>query len=66
MGNIRHGAYDSTLEDEIHRTLNELANIGIKNSTKIEASALIAEKNKRARMTVGEVKDFIAERRGMR
>lgn len=40
--------------------------MGIKNPTKLEASALIAEKNKRAKMSTSEVKDFFARLRGLK
>lgn len=64
--NTRHGAYDISLENEIHRILEQLIQIGIKNPTKLEATALIAEKNKRARISIAEVRDFISKQRGLK
>lgn len=64
--NTRHGAYDISLEKEIHRMMEQLVNIGIKNPTKLEVTSLIAEKNKRSKMTTNEVRDFFMILRGMK
>ena len=66
MGNVEHGAYHSELANEIKRMLKMLGEIGIKNATKIEATALIAEKNKRAKMSKSEVYKFFEELRGLK
>jgi hypothetical protein len=63
--NTRYGAFDVTLDDEIHRILEQLKEIGIKNPTKLEASAVIAEKNKRAKMLTTEIRSFISHLRGV-
>jgi hypothetical protein len=64
--NTRHGAYDVSLANEIERIINNLKEVGIKRVTILEATALIAEKNKRAKMTNREVKTFFEELRGLR
>jgi len=66
MVNVTHGAYHSELANEISRMLKMLDEIGIKDATKIEATALIAEKNKRAKMSKLEVFKFFEELRGLR
>jgi hypothetical protein len=60
-----HGAYDSSLGEEITRILEMLKNIGIRDATKLEATALIAEKNKRAKMSEHDVRYFLASLRGL-
>lgn len=64
--NTRYGAYDVTLENEIHRIMENVSSLGIKNVNKLEASALIAEKNKKAKMTTLEVREFFARLRGLK
>jgi hypothetical protein len=64
--NTRYGAYDVSLANEIERIINNLKEVGIKRVTILEATALIAEKNKRAKMTNREVKTFFEELRGLR
>jgi hypothetical protein len=64
--NTKWGAYDTSLEIEINRILNQLKDLGIRNATKLEATALIAEKNKRAKMSVHEVREFFAVLRGLK
>lgn len=61
-----HGAFHINLDVEIKRVLNNLSKIGIMEPTKLEASALIAEKNKRAVMSKREVFDFISRMRGVK
>lgn len=63
--NTRHGAYHVLLADEITRILKQLQEMGIKNPSKLEATALIAEKNKKAKMTRDEVKNFLIKIRGI-
>lgn len=60
-----HGAYDSSLGEEISRILEMLKNIGIRDATKLEATALIAEKNKRAKMSEQDVRSFLSSLRGL-
>jgi hypothetical protein len=64
--NTHYGAYDISLEQEIHRIMNSVSALGIKNVNKLEASALIAEKNRKAKMTTLEVKEFFARLRGLK
>jgi hypothetical protein len=61
-----HGSYHITLADEINRILTMLKEIGIHDATKLEATALIAEKNKRAKMSEIDVKNFFMSLRGLR
>lgn len=61
-----HGSYHITLGEEISRILNMLKEIGIHDATKLEATALIAEKNKRAKMSETDVKSFFMGLRGLR
>jgi len=63
---IIHSAYHVSLEEEIRRILENLKKIGIKNPTKIEASALIAHKNKKAPMKTQDVFSFISKLRGLK
>lgn len=65
MGKIIHGAYDESLAEEIHRIIELLKQMGVQNPTKLEATAIIAEKNKRALMKEIEVKKFISKLRGI-
>lgn len=66
MASVTHGAYHSELANEISRMLKMLEEIGIRDATKIEATALIAEKNKRAKMTKSEVFKFFEVLRGLK
>jgi hypothetical protein len=59
------GAFDISLGNEINRIKESLEKMGIQNVSKIEASALIAEKNKRAKMSSHEVFSFISKLRGI-
>ena len=63
--NTAWGHFDKSLGEEIKRMLNQLLEMGIKDVTKIEATALIAEKNKKSKMSKQEVKDFFYRRRGL-
>ena len=60
-----HGSYHSSLGEEITRILEMLKNIGIRDATKLEATALIAEKNKRAKMSEHDVRDFLSALSGI-
>lgn len=60
------GRYDSSLEDRLQQLFSQLENIGIRNVTKVEATALMVEKEKRARMPESEVRDFFARLRGLK
>lgn len=60
-----HGSYHFTLAEEINRILEMLKEIGIRDATKLEATALIAEKNKRAKMSERDVRDFLGALRGL-
>jgi len=64
--NTRYGAYDVSFEEEISRTLEELKKLGIRNATKLEVTALIANKNKLAKMEELKVKDFFERMRGLK
>lgn len=59
------GAFHSNLEEEIERVIEELNRIGIEHPTKVEASALIAERSKRLVMSDSQAKDFIKKIRGV-
>jgi hypothetical protein len=64
--NTRYGAFDVSLEDEIKRIMDSVEGLGIRNVNKIEASALIAEKNRKAKMSTLEVREFFARLRGLK
>jgi hypothetical protein len=64
--NTCYGAYDVSLKDEIERILKGVQNLGIRNPNKLEVSALIAQKNRKAKMTKQEVVDFFERFRGIR
>jgi uncharacterized protein (DUF302 family) len=66
MGNIIHSAYHISLEEEIKRLKEELIKSGINNPNRIEVTALIAHKNKRAKMFKSEVIDFFKNLRGFK
>jgi len=61
-----HSHYHINLEKEILRTEKQLEELGIHRITKMETTAFIAEKNKRAKMPVAEVKDFFSKFRGIK
>lgn len=61
-----HSAYHISLEKEIHRILDNLKEVGIKSPTKLEATALIAYKNQKAKMNVKEVFNFFSQLRGVK
>lgn len=63
--NTRWGHYDQTLEEEIKRMIEELKRIGVHDPTKIEASALIAERSTRFMMTDFQAKEYIKRMRGI-
>lgn len=65
-GNIVWGAFDESFEEIIKDTVDKLEKIGIPSPTKIEASALIAyrQKNNIAFMSEKEIKEFILRFRG--
>lgn len=60
----RRGAFHKSLEEEINRVIAELEKIGISNPSKIEASALIAERSRQLTMTTSQIKNFIRGFRG--
>ena len=64
MNHIAHGAYHTDFEKEIARMMDALRKIGIKEPNKIETSALIAYKNKKAKMNRDEVFFFFRQLRG--
>jgi len=61
-----HSHYHIDLEDEIIRTSKQLEELGIHNITKMEVTSFIAEKNKRAKIPLGEVRDFFSRLRGLK
>jgi|GEM_PF-4005108 hypothetical protein len=61
-----HSHYHINLEDEIIRTSKQLEEFGIHGVTKMEATAFIAEKNRRAKMPLSDVRDFFAKFRGLK
>ncbi len=64
-GDTFHGAFHINLEAEIERVVGELEKLGFHNVTKLEASALIAERSRRFSMNNKDVQNFIAKMRGM-
>ena len=64
-GDTFHGAFHTNLEVEIERVIQELEKLGLQSITKLEASALIAERSRRFSMNNKDVKDFIGHLRGM-
>lgn len=66
MAASRTTRINKLLDDEIDRTKHQLEDLGILNVTNMESQALIAEKNKRAKMSTLEVREFLAELRGLR
>lgn len=61
-----HSHYHISLEDEINRILEAVRKMGIKNPTKLEITALIAEKNRKASMTTLQLKEFFQRIRGLK
>lgn len=66
MNNIIHGAYHSDFGKEIERLKVALEKAGINNPSKIEITALIAYKNRKAKMDRGEVIGFFKMIRGIK
>lgn len=64
MSHIAHGAYHTDFEKELSRMMEALKKLGIRDPNKIETSALIAYKNKKAKMDKQEVFDFFRYLRG--
>jgi hypothetical protein len=64
--NTIYGAYDISLKEEIQRIIENLKKLGIKKPTILEVTALIAQKNKRAKMSEKEVRLFFEQERGLR
>jgi len=60
-----YGAYDISLEEELKDHKKKLKDIGIRNPTKMEASALIARKAKTSKLSESEIKRLIRKRRGL-
>lgn len=65
MTNIIHSAYHFSLEDEINRLKEAIVKLGVNNPSKIEITALIAYKNKKAVMPKNEVLGFFKNMRGL-
>lgn len=63
-GDIVHDAYHKNLVDEIRRVLLDCEKIGIFLNKKL-ASALVAEKSKKGKMSEFEIKEFIKKMRGI-
>lgn len=59
------GAYDRSLDEEITRVIEKLKELGIRNPTKIEATALIAQSNKKTKISTLEIKEFFRRIRGV-
>jgi hypothetical protein len=66
MGHIIHGSYHVDLATEISRMIEELKKFGIQNPSKIETSAFIAYKNKKAKVPREEVLQFFRIIRGIK
>jgi hypothetical protein len=66
MGNIIHSAYHIDLAKEITRLKDSVIKLGINNPSNIEITALIAHKNKKAKMDKLEVFSFFRNIRGIR
>lgn len=64
-GDTFHGAFHVNLGAEIERVLEELEKLGFQHPTKLEASALIAERSKRFSMTNRDVGNFMKRMRGI-
>ena len=64
-GDTFHGAFHIDLGEEIKRVIEELERLGFRDITKLEASALIAERSKRFSMTNKDVGDFMKRKRGL-
>jgi len=59
------GAYDISLENELKEHQKKLKEMGIANPSKMEASALVARKAKKGKLSEAEIKKIIAKRRGL-
>ena len=58
MGHIVHGAYHSDFDLELQRMKEALEKIGIHSPNKIEISAFLAYKSKKAKVNSKDVFDF--------
>lgn len=65
MSKIIHSHYSIELEEEIHRVMETLKKIGIQNPTKVETTSLIAEANKKSKITTLEIREFFRRIRGL-
>lgn len=63
-GDIIHGAYHINLAEEIKRVLLNCEKMGIFLNQKL-ASALVAEKSRKNKMSEFEIKQFIQKLRGI-
>lgn len=59
------GAYDISLEQQLRELCKSMESAGIEKPTKKEASFIIAEKNKRFKITDVEVKSLVRKKRGI-
>ena len=66
MGNIIHSAYHKDLGTEIERLKEAVIKVGVIEPSNIEITALIAHKNKKAKMERQEVIDFFRSIRGVK
>ena len=64
-GDTFHGAFHVDLEKEIERVIEELKNMGVQGPTKLEASALIAERSHNFIMSKQNILSFIKRQRGL-
>jgi len=58
MGHIIHGAYHADFDKELQRMREALIKIGINEPNKIEISAFLAYKSKKAKVNSKDVFDF--------
>ena len=63
--NTINGHYDIELGEEIKRMIDGMKGMGISNPTILEATWLIAERNRRVNMTDKEIRSLIAKSRGI-
>jgi len=64
--NTIRGHYDIELKKELDRMCEGMKKIGIRSPTKLEASWLIAKRNKKVIMSSKELKKLISEFRGIK
>jgi len=64
-GDTFWGAFHIDLESEIDRIKQELEHMGVQNPTKLEASALIAQRSRNLTMGKEDIKKFIRKKRGI-